>query len=268
MADKHEMLASIRAALGRDRSAKPADPLPPFAFRFIAQTREEIINRFCAELEKIAARVSRVDSPDSVKSYLDGLISKGDSVSVAVSDAAALNKIGLRDWLIARGINVTGTLKEFAQSGASASEPQAASRAVDASLMESYKQSLMNAQIGVTAADYAIADTGTLVLVSRKRNTGGESLQKGRKLEADSNEQHRMISLVPPVHVCLLDSSRIVASLPDLLTLAQDEFYSGKNPPLAMTFITGPSRTADIELSLTLGVHGPRDLHVLLYDAT
>jgi L-lactate dehydrogenase complex protein LldG len=72
------------------------------------------------------------------------------------------------------------------------------------------------------------------------------------------------MSLVPPVHVCLLEEDLIVASLPDLLALAGQKYYSSKSAPLATTFITGPSRTADIELSLTLGVHGPRELHTLL----
>ena len=75
-----------------------------------------------------------------------------------------------------------------------------------------------------------------------------------------------MISLVPPVHVCLLDPARIVANLGGLIALAHREFYSGDTPPLAMTFITGPSRTADIELTLALGVHGPRELHFVLLD--
>jgi L-lactate dehydrogenase complex protein LldG len=111
--------------------------------------------------------------------------------------------------------------------------------------MESYKRELVKVNIGVTSADYAIAETGTLVLVS-----GGE--------------QHRLISLVPPVHVCLLEETRIIESLPVFLALAGQKYYSTESAPLATTFITGPSRTADIELSLTLGVHGPRELHTLL----
>jgi L-lactate dehydrogenase complex protein LldG len=252
MTEKHEMLASIRAALGRDESAAAPAALPSFAFRSVAQTREEITNRFCTELERIGGRVLRVDSPEAIKEYLDGLIPKDAPAFIAVSDAAALSRIGLRDRLIASGVSVTGTLKEFAQSGAF--EPESPARAGDASLMESYKQALMGVQIGVTTADYGIADTGTLVLVSQKR-------------DVDLREQHRLISLVPPAHVCLIDLSRIVASLADLIKLTHDEFYSGQNPPLAMTFITGPSRTADIELTLALGVHGPRELHVLLYQS-
>jgi L-lactate dehydrogenase complex protein LldG len=98
----------------------------------------------------------------------------------------------------------------------------------------------------VTCADYAIADTGTLVLIA------------GR-------EQHRLISLVPSIHLCLLDATRIVGTLPELLRRVRERYVSTETAPCAMTFITGPSRTADIELTLTTGVHGPTELHVLLY---
>jgi L-lactate dehydrogenase complex protein LldG len=76
-----------------------------------------------------------------------------------------------------------------------------------------------------------------------------------------------LISLVPPVHICLLDRTRIVANLTELLSLVHKEFYLTGGPPLAMTFISGPSRTADIELTLTRGVHGPREVHVLLWES-
>jgi L-lactate utilization protein LutC len=154
--------------------------------------------------------------------------------------------MALSEWLTTRGAKVVAPLKEFASSGEAGLGWKATDRAADGrALIEAYKRALMSADIGLTTADYAIADTGTLVLVS-------------------GSEQHRLVSLVPPVHVCLIDSGRIVARLPDLLARAAERFRSAI-PPQAMTFITGPSRTADIELSLTLGVHGPRELHVLLY---
>jgi L-lactate dehydrogenase complex protein LldG len=162
------------------------------------------------------------------------------AATVAVSDAPVLAETGLRDHLESKDVGVVPTLKEFASNMA------AESRGGD-DLVESYKNALMRAAVGVTSADYAIADTGTLVLI-----TGGE--------------QHRLISLVPPVHVCLLAADRILRTLADLIKVANVKYSSGV-PPRAMTFITGPSRTADIELSLTLGVHGPRELHVLLYQS-
>ena len=94
--------------------------------------------------------------------------------------------------------------------------------------------------VGVSTAQLAIAETGTLVLDS-------------------ACERHRFVSLVPPVHIAIVNASAIVETLSDALTLIQKNEISP-----AITFITGPSRTADIELTLTIGVHGPQELYVIV----
>jgi L-lactate dehydrogenase complex protein LldG len=100
-------------------------------------------------------------------------------------------------------------------------------------------EELFTADLGITAAQWAIAETGTLVLVG-------------------DEERHRLASLLPPVHIALLPNSRVLANLGEALKTL--------NRPLspAVTFVTGPSRTADIELQLVIGVHGPRELHVVV----
>jgi hypothetical protein len=96
-------------------------------------------------------------------------------------------------------------------------------------------------QVGVTGALAGIADTGSLVLV------GGE----GRPLTA---------SLLPDIHIAILRVSDLVPTLSDALRRPEVA-----NSPAAV-IITGPSRTADIEMTLTIGVHGPKELHVFLVD--
>ncbi|HKG80000.1 MAG TPA: lactate utilization protein, partial [Pyrinomonadaceae bacterium] len=91
----------------------------------------------------------------------------------------------------------------------------------------------------------AIAETGTLVLDS-------------------SHERHRVASLVPPVHIAIVDASRICETLAEVLTLLRTK----KAISPAITFITGPSRTADIELTLAIGVHGPQELYVIINEST
>jgi L-lactate dehydrogenase complex protein LldG len=113
-------------------------------------------------------------------------------------------------------------------------------------LLEKYKRALIEAEIGITIADYAIADRGTPVPV-----LGGE--------------RHRLISLMPPVHVCLLSSAHITASANDLMSMLREQCYSGETgKPQATTFIIISSRIADIEHTVTLGVHGPREVNILL----
>ena len=97
--------------------------------------------------------------------------------------------------------------------------------------------------VGITSAQKAIAETGTLVL--------------------DSNsERHRLASLLPPVHIAIINASQICLTLGEALAhLHQDD----EELSPTITFITGPSRTADIELTLAIGVHGPQRLYVIVY---
>ena len=103
---------------------------------------------------------------------------------------------------------------------------------------------LLEAEMGITGAQLGIAESGTLVLFS-------------------SSEHHRLTSLLPPVHVVLLREQDLVPDLGTALRAAHE--LEGGPPPL-MTWITGPSRTADIELTLVVGVHGPRELNVVLVE--
>jgi L-lactate dehydrogenase complex protein LldG len=95
--------------------------------------------------------------------------------------------------------------------------------------------------VGITTAQAAIAETGTLVLDSAR-------------------ERNRLVSLVPPVHIAIVDAATIYATLGETISILQN----GKELSPAITFITGPSRTGDIELTLTIGVHGPQELYVII----
>lgn len=92
---------------------------------------------------------------------------------------------------------------------------------------------------GVSRAVYGLADTGSVVL-------------------AASPEEPRAASLLPAVHVSLLEESRILPGLAELFAAV------GANLPSALAIVTGPSRSADIEQVLAIGVHGPGEVHVVL----
>lgn len=105
---------------------------------------------------------------------------------------------------------------------------------------------LFDCEMGITGAQWAIAETGTLVLESER-------------------ERHRLASLVPPVHVAIIESNRIRRTMAEVLELIKNDDAGLSR---AVTFITGPSRTSDIELTLAIGVHGPGELHVIVIDDT
>jgi L-lactate dehydrogenase complex protein LldG len=97
------------------------------------------------------------------------------------------------------------------------------------------------AEVGITGVDAAIAETGSLVLNSNEK-------------------QPRTASLLPPIHIAIVQPGDIVPNLEVFLALNDPEIDEMSN----VTVITGPSRTADIELSITLGVHGPGELIVVI----
>ena len=99
----------------------------------------------------------------------------------------------------------------------------------------------VRAGAGLTSATYAIADPGALVVLAGKA-------------------EERLISLVPPRHVAVIPADRILTSLDELFTTVPDPARESSS----MVLIGGPSRTGDIEMSLTLGVHGPREVCVVI----
>ena len=99
------------------------------------------------------------------------------------------------------------------------------------------------ADVGLTGAAFGVANTGTLVLTS----------DAGRKA-----------SLLPMTHIALLRVSQLVPTMAEALERHTFERGASDNLPSAWVQATGPSRTADIELTLTTGVHGPGVVHVIL----
>jgi L-lactate dehydrogenase complex protein LldG len=105
----------------------------------------------------------------------------------------------------------------------------------------------------VTAAHCAVAESGTIVL------------------HHSATEGRRVITLLPDWHLCILYASQVVQTLPEYFSRCQQppaNHPSDKNPspgaPALATYISGPSATADIEMTRIKGVHGPRFLHVIL----
>ena len=175
-------------------------------------SKETLIENFRQSLEFVGGKCSLVYDESEAAEVLSAIIAEKSAARVAISDSPPVKKI-------------CGFLK------------------VNAEFIENAPpEALFESDLGVTGAQWAIAETGTLVL------------------EAES-ERHRLTSLVPPVHVCILEARRIRQSLGEILAILQEDLSR------TITFVTGASRTSDIELTLAIGVHGPGELHVILIDA-
>lgn len=114
---------------------------------------------------------------------------------------------------------------------------------------ESLRQKFIEATVGISGANVAIAETGTIVLVTNEGN-------------AD------LTTTLPPVHIALFGIDKLVATLDDAVSVLRMLARSGTGQLMTsyVNWITGPSRSADIEQSLTIGVHGPREMHCVIID--
>ena len=186
-------------------------------------TSRSLVRRFSEQLEAVGAHCIIASSEPEAASALKDIFQKlqtdlSRALRIALSNAPILERL-----MRAAGIN--------------GSEITISPSAAD----------LFGYDVGLTTAQAAIAETGTLVLESNE-------------------ERHRLVSLLPPVHVAFIDAANICATLGEALREVVRKGPMGMSR--AITFITGPSRTADIELTLTIGVHGPKELYVIVNDGS
>lgn len=209
---RDSILHKVRTALGRSGGQPP--PPPPLVYlNGPVLSTEQRIAAFTEALESLAGKVFHARSKAEACEYVAGVVGEG---SVVTSNAPFLVECGIRALPGVRG-GITDR--------------------------EALRELCSTADFGVTSADYALANTGTMVMI------------------ASASEQ-RLVSLLPPVHIAVIPVSRLLASLEELLeTLPRPADVTS-----SMVFITGPSRTADIEQILVRGVHGPGTVHVVLVD--
>ncbi len=207
---RDSILHKVRTAVGRSAGQQPP-PAPPVELRIPPVELEQRVRMFTAALERLGGTVYVAGSAADARAWAARLLEGKRAVA---SSAAVLAECGVTE--------LPGVRSGFAG-------------AVE------LRQACASADAGLTGADYALADTGTLVLLS-------------------SPQEARMISLLPPLHLAVVERSRLLTGLDELLSLLPDPAAATS----AMVLITGPSRTADIEQILVRGVHGPREVHVVL----
>jgi L-lactate dehydrogenase complex protein LldG len=122
--------------------------------------------------------------------------------------------------------------------------PEISGIPLDRRTFQAWRRQVEKAYIGVTSADFCLADTATLVLRTRPG-------------------QDRFVSLVPSVHVAVIELDRLLADLKELYALLRwDPDQQREGLTRYMGFISGPSKTADIEATMVHGAHGPREVHL------
>lgn len=240
MATREQMMARIRRALGRSSSDEPCVPtLDPTALPELGQVMPviapaTIIPAFITEFERVSTKAWRARTLPDFDAILSELVNGRKAGSAVVSRNPLLRKLNLTDRLKGLGVDALAWSSEVLS-------PE------DARL---YRERCFTAPIGFTGVDYALAETGSLV---------ASSLKEGSQLA----------SLAPPIHVAILLESQIVATLEEVLagTRVTPDSQSA-SPGRSIVFITGTSRTADIEQIVVHGVHGPQEVHAIIVDDT
>ena len=239
---KAEFLHSVRDALGRTEGP-PDQPyhrleedlqlLESHAAELRVRLREnrpQILDRFVDMAGRGGWNVHRVAGAEAAIGQLDAIIGELGASRVVRSGQPVFDTVPVDTAMEWRGIEVLPIVR-----GTSATR-------------EELREEMRRADVGLTGTDYALAETGSLVILPRQ----GLS---------------RLVSLVPPVHVALVRPEEVLESLHDLFLLRRLE-YKQRDGEMGsyLNFITGPSRTADIEMTIVQGVHGPRSVHMILVE--
>ncbi|OQA23580.1 MAG: Lactate utilization protein C [Chloroflexi bacterium ADurb.Bin360] len=206
------VLDAVRHSLGYESGA-PLPPHPLLPSARAAGTPQAEIALLLQEIDKVSGHTQQLTT-HNLDTALGALVETENIRTATVWNTPTL-----------QCLDIAGRLKHL---GVTLVPPDAE------------KHTLAQCDLGVTEADFAIPDSGTLGLLS-------------------GPEKPRAVSLLPAVHLALLTPAALRPDLHQVFAEAQHHGY--------LILITGPSRTADIELTLTLGVHGPRELYVWIFES-
>jgi L-lactate utilization protein LutC len=207
---RDNILHKVRTALGRS-AGQPVADVPPVRLRVPEAAMEDRIALMRSRVEALAGKTARVPTMDAACEFV--------AAAIAFKTAVASNAPYLEECGIARLPGVRTGIREVGELTAVCAQ-------VD---------------IGITSADYALSDTGTLVMIA-------------------GPAESRLVSLLPPAHIAVVPRERILTGLDELFTILPNPAAQTSS----MVLITGPSRTADIEQILVRGVHGPGQVTVVI----
>jgi L-lactate dehydrogenase complex protein LldG len=213
-ADDRSLMESIR---GRDRNMRLA-----------------LLDRMTEVAQTINTTVVTAQSQAQIAAAIAGISADrhaewGDGKSVVAWDHPLVKRLDLPAALQPMGIPVYF--------------PKDDSRRIKA---EIFRRQSETALMGITSADFALAETATLTMKTRP----GQPLH---------------VSLLPSVHIAVIRLEQILANLKELYTLLKwDPQHKAEGLTHSMSFVTGPSKTADIEATLVHGAHGPRELVIFV----
>lgn len=222
MAGRAEFLQNIRhrTSTGRYRPTKAPDVAWTPNGQGESPHIEDPPARFLEELEALGGHGTRVGSLDEARDYVLDLARERGAGSLVRWDVEELDRLGIDGPLAGAGVDVHVWRD-----------------------LSDFRDVTGSADIGVSTAEWAIAETGSLVLESGRG--------KGRT-----------VTLLPPTYVAVVPVEKVLRTVPEAI----GKYVAGGagGLPANVCFHTGPSRSGDIEMELFVGMHGPGDVHVVL----
>lgn len=213
---RDQFLARVRQAVAAGNRAGGAPPLPERGNVGYQGAGPDPVQRLRDELTAAGGVFHLVADPQAAIATIATLLRERQAREVLVGDGPLLDLLDLERHLNEVRVIPVRTLEAGRD-----------------------REAFFRADVGITAVDQVIAETGTIVQATRPN-------------------QPRAVSLLVPVHIAVARRSQL---LPDLFDL-----FTSTDLPACLSLITGPSKTGDIELRLVTGVHGPGEVHLLLLD--
>lgn len=226
---REQILSHLKASLASNRQwlldeSQKTSHTPP---PYVLAPADDLAEQFAAELRKLEGKVYLVADDGSARDQITELLTTRGATQVIAWDFDQIGLPELDVLLSKRGVNVLDAN-------------------VQGEARKEQLQRLEPALVCISGADIGIAESGSLLL----RHGPGRP---------------RLASLLAPYHIAILRRGQIVRGLGEALALLGERYGAGLFADTSnLTLITGPSRTADIEMTLTLGIHGPREIHVVL----
>ena len=249
MSERSQFFDTLRRSLGREPNAPTPQPAPESALssdaadvqaraaeirRHVKDNAGELARELAQAAETANWRVAVVPSHEEAARYVAELARDVEARAVVRSAHPAVDRLEMERTLHGSGIEVHPIALDDAPESQRDDQRNRNRRA------------MIDASIGVTGVDYAIAETGSCAIIARQ----GAS---------------RLVSLLPPIHVAIVERGQTLPSLDELFALVRARGLD-KGMDSYMNIITGPSRSADIEYQLVTGVHGPGEVHMVIVE--